>query len=291
MKRGLSIILLVCLLASAAVPALAEGFSNDADAIERAAASVLKLYIYNDRGQEIATGSGFAAMDGETVFTNYHVIKNAKRIVGVSDGGVKYEMAGVLCTDKKLDIAVLSFGRPSGLAPLPLNGEADLKRGEKIVAIGSPIGIRNTVSTGNISALYEEDSVPWIQFTAPISPGSSGGALLNGAGEVIGITPASYTEGQNLNLAVNIAAAIQLYRQWNGKTLPLGGKNTGVTEISQGSAISAVTTYVVNTQSKKFHTPSCKTGAKTKQENKALFTGTREELLRQGYTPCGVCHP
>ena len=91
------------------------------------------------------------------------------------------------------------------------DASAILKRGQQVVAIGSPEGLINTVSMGNISALYRRNDTPDIQFTAPISHGSSGGALFNNKGEVIGVTSATHKEGQNINFAVGISHVIELY--------------------------------------------------------------------------------
>ena len=71
-----------------------------------------------------------------------------------------------------------------------------------MVAIGSPLGFFNTVSDGIISGFRKIDNVDMIQFTAPISNGSSGGAVLNMQGEVVGIVTLGFDEGQNINLAV-----------------------------------------------------------------------------------------
>ena len=77
-----------------------------------------------------------------------------------------------------------------------------LVRGQKVVAIGSPLGLFNSVSDGIISGFRTINDVSMIQFTAPISHGSSGGAVLNLCGEVIGISTAGIDSGKNLNLAV-----------------------------------------------------------------------------------------
>lgn len=87
--------------------------------------------------------------------------------------------------------------------PLPIyRGTKPLVRGQKVVAIGSPEGLFNTVSDGIISAFRTIDGVNMIQFTAPISSGSSGGAVLNMYGEVIGISTSGIDDGQNINFAV-----------------------------------------------------------------------------------------
>ena len=77
-----------------------------------------------------------------------------------------------------------------------------MARGQRVVAIGSPLGLFNSVSDGIISGFRMIEDVEMIQFTAPISNGSSGGAVLNMYGEVIGISTAGFDNGQNINLAV-----------------------------------------------------------------------------------------
>ena len=100
-----------------------------------------------------------------------------------------------------LDMAVNSIQRR--LDPLPVyRGRKKLVRGQKVVAIGSPLGLFNSVSDGIISGFRKIRDIDMIQFTAPISPGSSGGAVLNMQGEVIGISTAGLDNGQNINLAV-----------------------------------------------------------------------------------------
>ncbi|WP_242972864.1 S1C family serine protease [Anaeromicrobium sediminis] len=76
-----------------------------------------------------------------------------------------------------------------------------LVRGQKIIAIGSPLGLFNTISDGIVSGFREFDYIKMVQITAPISPGSSGGALINMHGKLVGITTAGL-DGQNLNMAV-----------------------------------------------------------------------------------------
>ena len=101
-----------------------------------------------------------------------------------------------------LDLAVIRIRRK--LDPLPVcSDEKGLVRGQKVVAIGSPLGFFNSVSDGIISGFRQFEDMDMIQFTAPISSGSSGGALLNMYGEVIRISTAGIDEGQNINLAVS----------------------------------------------------------------------------------------
>lgn len=192
------------------------GFSDDPDWIEAVAKSVLMLDVYDEDAQYLGSGSGFVAFNDQTLITNCHVIEDADRIVAYSDDGERYILDRVYVADEQKDVAIIGFSEPTGLTPLPINATDALKRAQTVVAIGSPIGITNTVSIGNISALYESEGVSDIQFTAPISPGSSGGALFDDDGQVIGITSATYLDAQNINIAVHASEVVKLYARWDG---------------------------------------------------------------------------
>ena len=190
-------------------------FSEDSDAIEQASASVVKLYCFDDAGDLCATGSGFAVFDDGIILTNYHVIESgAYQVVAECDDGYVFEMSSIVTYDEALDIAILKTDYYTGLDTLEIGSSVRLERGENLVAIGSPLGLKNTVSKGVFSGYTLEGDVEMLQFTASISSGSSGGALFNDEGEVIGITTATYVDGQNLNLSVPIEHAENL---WSGR--------------------------------------------------------------------------
>lgn len=222
MKKVIAFCFAILLLSANISAFAADSFSFDPAAIEQAAKSVLMLEVFDADNQLIATGSGFVAFDNRTLITNHHVIEDAEWMMGNSDSGDQYIVNKILIVDQEKDIAICRFMSPTDLSPLPLNTDGELKRAERIVAIGSPIGITNTVSLGNISALYNDQTTSLIQFTAPISHGSSGGALFDDCGEVIGVTSGSYAETQNLNVAVHISEVTNLYQEWNG--IPLSFK-------------------------------------------------------------------
>ena len=215
-KRITAVLLALILIAAPATVFADNGFSSNPKAIDQAAKSVLMLQVFDVNNEMIATGSGFVAFNNRTLVTNYHVIDGADWMMANSDDGYQYMVTKVLTADEEKDIAICEFMSPTDLQPLEFNTTGELMRAESIVAIGSPIGITNTVSLGNISALYEDDGVSWIQFTAPISHGSSGGALFDNNGKVIGVTSASYIDTQNLNLAVHISEVEALYNSWDG---------------------------------------------------------------------------
>lgn len=186
-------------------------FADDASAIEKADASVVTIFCYDYEGELATTGSGFVAFDGKTIITNYHVMTSAFTCKISTNQDISYEVTGILCYSKKQDIAILELAEDTGLQPLTLGDSSLIKKGETVVAIGSPLGIKNTVSTGVLSGRLMEDNMDVLQFTAPISSGSSGGALFDNNGNVIGITYASYIDGQNLNLAIPVELASDLY--------------------------------------------------------------------------------
>lgn len=168
-----------------------------------ALASSIVLIAMLDRSGEIkGTGSGIMIGSKGFILTNCHVatagVSYAVYIEGeekpcTTDEIIKY--------NRDLDLAVIRIER--SLNPLPIySGSNKLVRGQRVVAIGSPLGLFNTVSDGIISGFRRMRNMDMIQFTAPISNGSSGGAVLNMYGEVIGISTAGIDEGQNLNLAV-----------------------------------------------------------------------------------------
>lgn len=190
-------------------------FSEDTAKIEAADASVVTIFCYDYEGELAATGSGFVAFDGKTIITNYHVMTSAYTCKISTNQDISYEVSKILCYSEERDIAILQISKDTGLQPLALGDSSVVKKGETVVAIGSPLGIKNTVSTGVLSGRLMEENMDVLQFTAPISSGSSGGALFDDGGKVIGITYASIQNGQNLNLAIPINEAIELYNTTN----------------------------------------------------------------------------
>lgn len=122
----------------------------------------------------------------------------------------KINIKSVVVYTPKNDIAILRCDKSIEAPILEIGNPDDLHKGDKVVAIGSPLGIINTVSTGVFSGYIDGK----IQFSASISAGSSGGALFDEKGKVIGITYASFEEGQNLNLAIPIEKVTGL---WDAK--------------------------------------------------------------------------
>lgn len=168
----------------------------------RCTAAVFFIEVYDAQGSAIKTGSGFFVDRDGVAVTNYHVISGAdSAAVQLIDGRV-FPVSGVYAWNADEDWAVLQI-EGEDFDALTVGAKNTALGGSTIYTIGSPLGLQNTLSVGIISNPNRlEDGVSYIQISAPISQGSSGGALLNKYGEVIGITSAGYEDGQNLNLAL-----------------------------------------------------------------------------------------
>ncbi len=167
--------------------------------------AVFYIEVYNSSGTATASGSGFFIDSNGTAVTNYHVIKGAYSAkITVSDTKKVYNVLGVYDYSVDNDWAILKVDG-SGFNYLDQGSSASVVGGANVYAIGSPLGLQNTITAGLISnTARAESGVTYIQTSAAISSGSSGGALINKFGKVIGITCASYVDGQNLNLALPI---------------------------------------------------------------------------------------
>ena len=166
------------------------------------ASSIVMIEVHDQRGKPIGTGSGVMIGKDGFILTNHHVTKGGYSFsVRIEDDSAVYRTNEIIKYNSVFDLSVIRIGKV--LSPLPVyRGTKKLVRGQKVVAIGSPLGLFNSVSDGIISGFREIDTVDMIQFTAPISHGSSGGAVLNMQGEIIGISTAGFDGGQNINLAV-----------------------------------------------------------------------------------------
>ncbi|MGY1615121.1 trypsin-like peptidase domain-containing protein [Geodermatophilus sp. SYSU D00691] len=171
-------------------------------AAAKAAPSVVTIYVTTSSGA--GSGSGVVLTDDGYVLTNNHVVTldsrttNADIQVRTSDGTL-YD-ATVVGTDPSSDLAVVKLDGAGNLTPATFADSDDVQVGDLAVAIGAPLGLENTVTDGIVSATNravqtgssssDATVIDAIQTDAAINPGNSGGALVNAAGEVIGINTA-----------------------------------------------------------------------------------------------------
>lgn len=167
------------------------------------AESVVMIETEDSLGNVTGGGSGVVIDSRGYILTNCHVACHGKayRVRMENDDRI-YRTDRLLKYNTDSDLAVIRIDKP--MKPLKIySGQKELARGQRVAAIGSPHGLFNSVSDGIIAGLRVIGDVDMIQFTAPISGGSSGGALLNMYGEVIGICTASLADSQNINIAVS----------------------------------------------------------------------------------------
>ena len=170
--------------------------------LAKLASSVVMIGIHDADGKAVGSGSGIMIGRNGFILTNNHVANGGRFFSDkIEDDDNIYKTDEIIKYNSVQDLAIIRIDRT--LSPIPVyKGGTKLVRGQRVVAIGSPLGLFNTVSDGIISGFRNIKSVDMIQFTAPISHGSSGGALLNMNGELIGISTAGIDEGQNINLAM-----------------------------------------------------------------------------------------
>ncbi|MCZ0755201.1 trypsin-like peptidase domain-containing protein [Anoxybacillus sp. J5B_2022] len=183
--------------------------------------SVLFLEMFNEANEPIAQASGFV-VGKSTILTNFHVVQGAAKIVAYDENGNEIPIRGVVQYDETTDLALLATKTDLALPALKIGDTSLLEKGDPIVTISSPEGLMNTVSTGIISNLHlmEDESgneVRLIQITAPITHGSSGGALFNEFGHVIGVTSSGF-DVENINFAVDIVHAAHWISFYKEKT-------------------------------------------------------------------------
>jgi len=159
------------------------------------------LVMEDAAGEPLSIGSGFFVGDGQ-IATNLHVVEGAAsgyaKLVGKE---MKLNIEGWTALDKERDLIILKV--PTFGPEVISLGNSDLVEvGETVYAVGNPRGLEGTFSDGIISSIRLLDGDKLIQITAPISPGSSGGPVLNQKGEAIGVSVLSIRDGQNLNFAI-----------------------------------------------------------------------------------------
>lgn len=164
-------------------------------------------------------GSGFLVDPSGRILTNAHVIRNAESVrVRLASGDV-YDHVSILAMDERRDIGVVQI--PGfDLPALSLGNSDSVRIGTRVVLVGSPLGLENTVSTGIVSGRRQEpEGFQLLQITAPASQGSSGGAVLSRDGRVVGIAASQMQAGQNLNFAVPINYARGLLANLDGEPI------------------------------------------------------------------------
>lgn len=163
------------------------------------------IYTYDEYGTPKGSGSGFFINADGVGITNYHVLDGAVKAQLTLSDSTELEIDKVLASDAKWDIIKFSVKNQDNKKFKFLKFSNKLvEQGDKVYNISAPMGLEQTVSDGLVSSLREDSHGQVVQITAPISPGSSGSAILNENGEVIAVATFLHKGGQNLNFGVAI---------------------------------------------------------------------------------------
>ena len=234
---------------AAAQPVSSTGITDVSAIAAKVLPSVVQVNVTLAQGEAI--GSGVILSSDGRILTNAHVVDGARGDVTITlSDGTKYQ-ASVVGADTKADIAVLQAKNASGLTAATLGDSSKLAVGAEVVAIGSPGGLQNTVTSGIVSALNrnlsdigggQQQQSPYsrtanqsanspsytaIQTDASINQGNSGGPLVNAAGEVIGINSALYNPSAS---STGSAGSVGI-----GFAIPINDAKTIITQITGGN--------------------------------------------------------
>lgn len=200
--------------------------------------SVVTIRHMDRTGNENGVGTGFIIDENGLVATSLHVIGEARAIeVQLADGS-RHEPVSVHAWDRTLDLAVIRLDLKD-LKPLPLGDSDALSPGEKVIAVGNPMGLERSVVNGLISGFRRFDHARMIQLAIPIEPGNSGGPLFNPKGEVLGLLNMKSTLTPNLGFATPINALKPLLDRPNSmpmtRWLRLGSLDEAIWTSSMGA--------------------------------------------------------
>ena len=203
---------------------------------DRCSAAVFRLDTYEteelwEAGVTSGDASGFFITEDGLAVTNYHSIEGAVRAAAVLSTGERYEVESVIWYDTGIDIAVVRVSREAlkgadttafAVLDIAPSGTGDLRMGDTVYTLSSPLGLGLAVSVGVVSGLdrdVDRYELPCIMSTADISQGSSGGAMLNAFGQVVAVTSGAYVHGNSMYLAVPIDPVLSADLTGAGQTL------------------------------------------------------------------------
>ena len=190
-------------LASVAVPAaFSQAVLTTAQIAKKVSPSVVVIEGKTDSGGVL--GSGFIVTKDGKIVTNFHVIRNMRSASVQLANGNSFDSVSVLATDEHRDLAILKVAG-TNLAVLELGNSDSLTVGEPVVAVGSPRGLEGTVTAGILSSVRDSgEGFKVLQTDAAVNPGNSGGPLVNGSGQAIGVVSFKLRSSEGLNFAIPI---------------------------------------------------------------------------------------
>ena len=230
MKHKKVVIFIVISILISPAPSLPANLSVSQIA-EKYSKSVVTIICLDENDQILSLGSGFFVDVNGSIATNHHMLEHCTKATIKTSEGETGEVLEIINDDSELDLSITTTSLKD-TTPIPPGDSELIKVGEDIIAIGNPAGLEGTISKGIISGIRKANDIKVIQITASISPGSSGGPVLDSSGKVIGIATAYLDLGQNLNFAMPVNYLTSL-KQAQLKIGSLPKVNTGIIQPSQ----------------------------------------------------------
>jgi S1-C subfamily serine protease len=245
-----AVTLLATALSSAAAQTTAPALSGD-QVVERVSPSAVSILVGKGDGQVAGVASGVIIRSDGVILTANHVVRGMREVQVRLKSGEIYDQVELIASDERRDVAALRIAA-TGLPVLPIGSSANAASGATVFVVSNAVGLPWTASSGILSATRMADDVPGagngyriLQFTAPLSPGSSGGVLVDAEARILGIVVGSLSVGQNVNFAVPIDSIAGLVNASGGTRFEsgarLGAKATSAAAAPSNSPAAPVT--------------------------------------------------
>ncbi|OLB88171.1 MAG: hypothetical protein AUI12_05380 [Acidobacteria bacterium 13_2_20CM_2_57_6] len=198
--------------------------------VERVSPSAVSILVGKGDGQVAGVASGVIIRSDGVILTANHVVKGMRELQVRLKSGEIYDQVELMASDERRDVAALRIAA-TGLPVLPVGNSTNAASGAAVFVVSNAVGLPWTASSGILSATRMAEDVPGagsgyriLQFTAPLSPGSSGGVLVDAEARILGIVVGSLSVGQNINFAVPIESVAGLANASGGTRFDSGGR-------------------------------------------------------------------
>jgi len=188
------------------------------DLVKKVSPAVVVIHTYDSDGKAISQGTGFIVSNTGKVVTNYHVLLEAFSGEVKTASGKVFPIRGIIAEDHESDLIKIILDAEGTTFPTVNLAERSVRAGQRVVVIGSPLGLEGTVSDGLVSAVREVPGFGTIfQMTAPISPGSSGSPVFDLKGNLVGVATLVIKEAENIGFAIpsSKVRVLQELEQWS----------------------------------------------------------------------------
>jgi len=221
--------------------------------VERVSPSAVSILVGKGDGQVAGAASGVIIRSDGVILTANHVVRGMREVQVRLKSGEIYDQVELIASDERRDVAALRIAA-TGLPVLPIGNSASAASGATVFVVSNAVGLPGTASSGILSATRMADDVPGagsgyriLQFTAPLSPGSSGGVLVDAEARILGIVVGSLSIGQNINFAVPIDSIAGLANVSGGTRFdsgthlqPFGAKATSAAAAPSNTPVAPV---------------------------------------------------